>query len=213
MNIGIIGAGNVGGTLGRRWARKGHRVVFASRDPQSQKSRDLVKEAGANASAGSHADAANASDALLLSTPFDAAEEALGSAGNLAGKIVIDATNPLLPGLAGLSVGRTESAAERVAQWAKGAKVVKALNTVGYNVMENPDFAGAKVSMFYCGDDTAAKKTVAALIEELGFEALDAGPLEQARVLEPFAMLWISLAVKYGYGSDIAFDLLRRKRE
>jgi NADPH-dependent F420 reductase len=211
MNIGIIGAGNVGGTLGRRWARNGHCVVFASRDPQSQKTREMVAAAGVNASAGSNAEAASASEVLLLSTPFHSAEEAVRGAGNLSGKIVIDAVNPLLPDLSGLAIGRTESAAERVAEWAKGAKVVKAFNTVGYNIMENPSFEGGKVAMFYCGNDAAAKKTVASLIDELGFEALDAGPLDQARVLEPFAMLWISLAVKYGYASDFAFELLRRK--
>jgi 8-hydroxy-5-deazaflavin:NADPH oxidoreductase len=211
MNIGIIGAGNVGGTLGKRWARNGHRVVFASRDPQSEKTREAVADSGANASAASNAEAAGASDVLLFSTPFNATEEAVRSAGNLAGKIVIDATNPLLPDLSGLALGPRESAAERVAQWAKGAKVIKAFNTVGYNIMENPSFEGGKVAMFYCGNDAAAKKTVASLIDELGFEALDAGPLEQARVLEPFAMLWISLAVKYNYGRDFAFELLRRK--
>lgn len=98
-----------------------------------------------------------------------------------------------------------------VAKWATGAKVVKAFNTVGFNIMADPRFEGGRTAMFYCGDDAKAKSTVAGLINELGFEALDAGPLTQARLLEPFALLWISLALQYGYGREIAFQLLRRK--
>lgn len=210
MNIAIIGAGNVGGTLGKRWSGNGHQVVFGSREPKSEKARNLADEAGPNAKVASNAEAAGASEIVLVATPFPAARQALREAGSLAGKIVIDATNPLLPTLEGLSVGLTDSAAEQVASWATGAKVVKALNTVGYNIMANPDFGQRRVAMFYCGDDTDAKKTVASLIAELGFEALDAGPLKQARVLEPFATLWISLALQHGYGTNIAFELLRR---
>jgi 8-hydroxy-5-deazaflavin:NADPH oxidoreductase len=211
MNIGIIGAGNVGGTLGKRWSRNGHEVIFGSREPHSEKSRALTADAGPNAKVASNAEAASASEVVLLSTPWPATQEAVREAGNLAGKIVIDATNPLLPALDGLSVGTTDSAAEQVARWASGAKVVKAFNTVGASVMANPDFGSRRVAMFYCSDHADAKPTVAALISELGFEALDAGPLKQARVLEPFALLWISLALKYGYGPNIAFELLRRK--
>jgi NADPH-dependent F420 reductase len=210
MNIAIIGAGNVGGTLGKRWAGNGHRVVFGSREPKSEKARNLAAESGPSAKVASNAEAADASEIVLVATPFPAVQQALREAGGLAGKIVIDATNPLLPTLEGLSVGLTDSAAEQVAGWAPGAKVVKAFNTVGYNIMANPEFDKRRVAMFYCGDDTEAKKKVASLIAELGFEALDAGPLKQARVLEPFAMLWISLALQYGYGANIAFELLRR---
>lgn len=209
MNIAVIGAGNVGGTLGTRLARNGHRVIFASREPDSEKMREVVSGAGPNASAGSNADAAAQSHVILLTTPFETAQAALRSAGSLTGKIVIDATNPLLPTLEGLSVANTDSAGEQVARWCPGAHVVKAFNTVGYGIMADPVFQQGKVAMFNCGDDAAAKAQVAKLINELGFEALDAGPLRQARVLEPFAMLWISLAVQYGYGPRIAFELLR----
>lgn len=211
MNIGIIGAGNVGGALGSRWARNGHRVIFASREPDSEKMQELLARSGGNAVTGSNAEAAAASEVVLFATPWEAAQEAVRACGDLAGKVVIDAMNPLLPGLAGLAVGCTASAAEQVAQWAPGAKVFKAFNTVGNNIMEDPTFEGRRVAMFYCGDDPGAKTQVASLITELGFEALDAGPLAQARVLEPFAMLWISLAVKYGYGREIGFEFLRRQ--
>jgi 8-hydroxy-5-deazaflavin:NADPH oxidoreductase len=210
MNIAIIGAGNVGGTLGKRWYGNGHRVIFGFRDPKSETARNLALEAGPNAHVASNSEAAGASEIVLMATPFSAVEQALREAGDLGGKIVIDATNPLLPSLEGLSIGLTDSAAEQVARWAIGAKVVKAFNTVGYSIMANPDFGHRRVAMFYCGDDADAKKTVAKLIGEPGFEALDAGPLKQARVLEPFAMLWISLALQYGYGANIGFEFLRR---
>ena len=210
MNIGILGAGSVGGTLGRRWAANGHKVVFATRNPQSAKLREAVSKAGKNASAGSNAEAAAKAEVLLVATPWEAAEEALRGAGDLSGKIVIDATNPLLPNLSGLAVGCNDSAAERIARSAPGAKVVKAFNTVGFNIMENPNFESGPVVMFYCGDDSGAKQKVAGLISELGFNAVDAGPLTQARVLEPFALLWVSLAYQAGQGRDIAFEFLRR---
>ena len=92
----------------------------------------------------------------------------------------------------------------------RGAKVVKIFNTVGFNVMADPRFGENRAILFYCGDDPASKKTAAQLAAELGFEPLDAGPLKQARLLEPFALLWITLANFYGYSRDIAFDLLRR---
>jgi 8-hydroxy-5-deazaflavin:NADPH oxidoreductase len=209
MEIGIIGSGNVGGTLGTRWAQAGHTVIFASRNPASSEMKDLVSKAGANASAGSPAEAAKA-DVLLLATPWPAAEQAIRSAGDLTGKVLIDAVNPLLPDLSGLTTGTITSAAEQVAQWARGARVVKAFNTIGANIMANPAFGADRPVLLYCGDDAAAKRTVHTLADGLGFEPVDAGPLTQARTLEPFAFLWISLAYQAGLGREIAFKLLRR---
>jgi len=211
MNICIIGSGNVGGTLGSRFAKEGgHKVVFGARNPNSNELKQLLSEAGPNTTAASVADAAKASDVVLLATPWGATKNAIESAGDLSGKIVIDATNPLLPDLSGLEVGRDSSAGELVAQWAQGAKVVKAFNTVGNNVMADSKFVSGRVAMFYCGDDTSAKKVAAGLATELGFDALDAGPLSQCRVLEPFALLWISLAFKAGFGREIGFQFMRR---
>ncbi len=208
MHIGIIGSGNVGGTLGTRWAQAGHQVVFGSRNPGSDEMRELVARAGARAA--SSQEAVAASELLLLATPWPATQAVLEGLGDLTGKVLIDATNPLLPNLSGLEIGTTTSAAEQVAGWARGAQVVKAFNTVGFNIMANPAFGADRPVMFYCGDDKAAKQTVKPLVEQLGFEAVDAGPLSQARLLEPFALLWISLALMYGQGREIAFKLLRR---
>jgi predicted dinucleotide-binding enzyme len=210
MKIGIVGSGNVGGALGTRWAQLGHQVTFGSRNPGSDAMKQLVARAGGKSGAATPADVARDNEVLLLATPWPAARGVLATLGDLSGRILIDATNPLLPTLQGLELGTTTSAGEQVAAWAPGAKVVKAFNTVGFNIMENPSFGADKPVMFYCGDNTGSKETVKQLTEELGFEAVDAGPLAQARVLEPLALLWISLAYARGLGRDIAFKLMRR---
>src|SRR5581483_11457614 len=140
MNIGIIGSGKVGGTLGVRWAKSGHSVVFSSRNPQSEAKKRLTNKAGGTARPATVREAASASELLLLAAPWKAGRDALAGAGDLTGKILIDAMNPLLPDLSGLEVGTVTSAAEQVASWQPGARVVKAFNTVGANIMENPVF-------------------------------------------------------------------------
>jgi predicted dinucleotide-binding enzyme len=210
MKIGIVGSGNVGGTLGRRWAQGGHTVVFSSRDPQSGKMRKIVAESGANASAGTVAEAVKSSDILLLATPWPATKQAIADAGSLAGRIVIDATNPFLRDLSGLDVGVGSSGGELVAQWAEGAKVVKAFNSIGANIMADPKLGGQSALLFYCGDDAGAKAAVRDLATEIGFDARDAGPLRQSRVLEPLALLWVSLAYAQGYGREFAFQIIKR---
>jgi 8-hydroxy-5-deazaflavin:NADPH oxidoreductase len=210
MNIGIIGSGHVGGTLGRRWARGGHSVIFSSRHPESEEMKQLVAAVGGSARSAGVADAVAASEVLLLATPYEAAHDALRSAGDLGNRVLIDATNPLLEDLSGLSVGRTTSAAEQVALWAQGGRVVKAFNTVGYKVMENPEFGDAKAVLPYCGEDEEAKRAVHGLAAELGFDPVDMGPLAGARSSEPFALLWITLAYGRGMGPGIAFQLLKR---
>ncbi|HKV27286.1 MAG TPA: NADPH-dependent F420 reductase [Candidatus Acidoferrales bacterium] len=210
MNISILGAGNVGGALGRGWAAKGHSIFFGVPEPQNEKIRSLVASIGANARAGSVQDATANAEVVVVATPWDAAQNAILAAGNLSGKIVIDCTNPLKPDLSGLVLGHTTSAAEAVAGWAKGARVVKAFNTTGAGNMANTRYGAGRLAMCVAGDDAAAKKAVMKLAEDLGFEPIDAGPLQNARLLEPFAMLWIYLAIKQGLGPNIAFQLLRR---
>ena len=210
MKICILGAGSVGGTLGRAWARKGHDVFFGVPHPQDSKTQELLKTIGSKARAGSVAEAAAASDIIVLATPWPATQDAIKAAGNLTGKVVVDCTNPLKKDLSGLELGHTTSAAEQVAQWAKGAKVFKAFNQTGANNMANPAFDGQRAFIFVCGDDDTDKQTVLKLATDVGFEAIDAGKLAIARLLEPLAMLWIHLAYAQGLGRDFAFGLLRR---
>jgi predicted dinucleotide-binding enzyme len=171
----------------------------------------LLALAGSNARAATLQDTATSGELLLLATPWPVTKEVVQGLGDLTGTVLIDATNPLLADLSGLVLGTTTSAAEQVAGWARGAKVVKAFNAVGSNIMENPVFGADKPVLFFCGDDSGAKGKVKHLADELGFEGVDAGLLTQARLLEPFALLWISLALKYGLGREIAFKLLRRQ--
>jgi NADPH-dependent F420 reductase len=213
MKIAMIGAGNVGGTLGKRWAAVGHQVKFGVRQPQDEKIRGLLKECGANASAATVAEAAAFGDVVVLTTPWDGAKSAVEAAGNLSGKTLVDCTNPIPMGpkvLEGLVLGFTTSAAEQVAAWARGAKVVKAFNTTGAVNMANSRYPQGKTVMFIAGDDAGAKATATELSNALGFETVDAGPLRQARLLEPLAMLWISLAYAQGLGPNFAFQLVRR---
>ena len=210
MNIGVIGSGNVGGTLGRRWAQAGHTVVFSSRTPDSEQMKQLTAESGPTSRAALLSDTVASSDILLLATPWPVTQQMLVSAGDLTGKILIDATNPLLPDLSGIELGTTTSGGERVADWARGSKVVKAFNSVGVTIMAAPNLQGAAAVLFYCGDDNEAKGKVHSLASELGFDAQDAGPLTQARLLEPLALLWVSLAFTRGFGPEFAFQLIRR---
>jgi predicted dinucleotide-binding enzyme len=208
MRIGIIGAGSVGGALGRGWARAGHEVTFGVRDTSDAKVGKLVEETGARAA--SVAEAASAAEVVVLATPWEATQDAIRNAGDLAGKVVFDCTNPLAPQLAGLTHGHETSGAEMVAGWAPGARVVKVFNTTGANNMANPDFNGVAATMFYCGDDADAKAAAARLAGDLGFDPVDAGALDQARLLEPLALLWIRLAYVQKMGREIAFKLMKR---
>src|SRR5262245_44844821 len=210
MKIAIIGAGNVGGTLGQAWARKGHDLFFGVRHPQDDKTRRLVQSIGGNAQAGTVAEAAAFGEVVVLTTPWQATEAAIKQAGDLTGKVVIDCTNPLKPDNSGLDVGFSTSGAELVAGWARGAKVFKAFNTTGSNNMADPVINGVRTVMFVCGDDEAVKPTILKLASDVGFDAVDAGKLVNARLLEPWGMLWIHLAVNGTLGRDFGFALLRR---
>jgi predicted dinucleotide-binding enzyme len=213
MKISILGAGNVGGTLGRAWARKGHQIFFGVRQPNEAKMQEHLKTIGSNVRAGTVPEAAAFGEVVVLATPWPATQEAIKAAGNLAGKVLVDCTNPLKPDFSGLDLGHTTSGAERVAEWAKGARVFKAFNQTGFNIMGNPTFDDQRAVMFVCGDDDAHKPTVLKLVTDIGFEAIDAGGLVIARLLEPYAMLWIHLALSRGLGRDFAFGLLRRQPE
>jgi 8-hydroxy-5-deazaflavin:NADPH oxidoreductase len=213
MKIAIVGAGNVGGTLGAAWAQKaGHEIFFGVRDPAAAKTAALAQKIGGKARAGTPAQAAAAGDFIVLTTPWPAAEAAVRSLGDVSGKIILDATNPLAMGPDGLSleIGHSTSAGEKVQGWAKGASVFKTLNTTGFGNMANPVFHGEKSLMFVAGDDAANKPKVIDLVAALGFDVIDAGPLRNARLLEAHAMLWIELSLKRGLGRDWAFARLKR---
>ena len=202
MKIGIIGAGNVGTALGEGWAKAGHEVVYGLREGSA---RALPEGARAASVRG----AAEASDVIVLSTPWDAVPGALAAAGDLGGRVLIDTTNPIGPGFQ-LALGHTTSGAEEVARLAPGARVIKAFNTTGFENMTNPRYGERRAAMFLAGDDAPAREATAHLAEGLGFEPIALPSLSRARDLEPFAMLWIRLAIIQKVGRDIAFGVVRR---
>lgn len=207
LRIAVLGAGNVGGALGRIWSSKGHRVLFGVPDPQKTKAK-----MAAEAQVTTNQEAASPADIVVLTVPWPAAQEAVRSAGQLDRKVLIDCTNPLAPDLSALVVGTTNSAAEMVASWAPRARVVKAFNTIGAVNYGNTQFGSQRADGFYCGDDQDAKSVARGLIEDAGLDPVDVGPLKNARLLEPIAMLWIDLAVNQKQGTNHAFKLLRRDR-
>ena len=209
MKISILGAGSVGSTLGKGWANKGHEVFFGVRHPNDEKTQNLVEEIGSNARAGTNDEAIAFGDVVILALPWQVVSEVLTTS-DVSDKIIIDATNPLKPDFSGLEIGFDTSGAEKVAQWAKGAKVFKSFNQTGWENMANPSYNGKPSVMLVCGDDESAKKTVLQLVSDIGFEAIDAGKLEAARLIEPFGMTWIHLAMKQGLGRDWALQIVRR---
>jgi predicted dinucleotide-binding enzyme len=200
MKIAIIGAGNVGRALGGAWT-DGHDITYGVRAPDDAKYTDLGAVATNEA-------AAAASDVVVLCTPWQGTEQAVRSCGDLTEKVLIDCTNPLTPDFAALEIGHSTSGAEQVAAWAPGARVCKAMNQIGAPMMGHPQLPSAPV-MFICGDDEDAKQVTAELVSELGFETIDAGDLTLARLIEPYALIWIHLALRRGFGTNFAFGLLR----
>ncbi len=216
MKIAIIGSGRVGAALAAGWAKAGHTLSFGSRDPGAAKLQALLEEIGGDVVATGYAEAVADADVVVLAVPWSAAEATAQQLGALAGKIVIDCTNPLKPNFAGLEIqpgsdtDQHGSAAEQIAAWLPAAKVVKAFNTTGSANMRDPHYPSGPISMFLCGDDADAKASVARLARDLGFEPIDSGELTMARYLEPLALLWISLAFKQGLGPDFAITLVHR---
>lgn len=210
MKIAIIGTGAVGAALGEGWGRKGHEIIFGVRNTAKPEAVTLAEKIGASLAPVPEAGAA--ADVIALAVPWDAAQDALTALGDLGGKVLIDATNPLVFAEGALSLSQPDgiSGGERVAAWARNARVVKTLNQVGAELMSAVKTMPAKPCLFLAGDDEEANEIAAGLVEDLGFEAFQAGGLIQSRSLEHFAMVWINQAVFRGLGRAWAFGVLRQ---
>ncbi|MBI3723726.1 NAD(P)-binding domain-containing protein, partial [bacterium] len=179
MEVGVLGTGDVGRALATGFISRGHDVKMGSRDARGEAVTAWAKENGKRASAGTFADAAKFGEVVVLATLWSATKSVIDLAGakNLAGKAVLDVTNPLVmeegkpPRLA---LGHTDSGGEQVQRWLPGAKVVKVYNTVGYAHMIDPKFTGGPPDMFICGDDPAAKKKVGEICQSFGWPTIDA---------------------------------------
>lgn len=199
MIIGILGAGNVGRDLAEALTQAGHEVIFGVRDPESAKTKTALN-ALPDVQAMSISEVVQRAELVINALPWPATGEAAASISNWDNKILIDASNNFGSG----------SAAEDLARMARGARVVKAFNMIGAEHYKNPVFEGQAASMFYAGDDSEAKATVHNLLEEFGFDPIDAGGLDKARLIEGLAELWVSL-MRGGMGRNMAFRLLREK--
>lgn len=212
--ITIIGSGNMGGALGTTWARAGHAVTFThSRTPDRLAA--LAASAGPSARVGELSTAARDGDILMLSVPWDAVPEVLTTVGPLEGKVLITCVSALRPDFTGRTMGLPSSvdrsAAELIAELAPGARVVEAFNTTFAEIIgATQDFAPARPSVWYCGDDADAKRLAASLIGDCGFDALDAGPLSSARTIETLASVWVQTAVVVGRYPSAALSVLQR---
>jgi 8-hydroxy-5-deazaflavin:NADPH oxidoreductase len=196
MKIAIIGAGNVGGSLGQALSAHGHEVRFGVRDPG--KIAALVEQCGSRAAAADPAAAVAFGEVVIVALPWRATLDALAALPGLEGKILIDATNPI-------------AWAQRIAAQT-GARVVKLFSTHGAEINLAPRIGDVQLDTYLCGDDAEAKRVAARLAEDIGFRAVDTGPLRNAASLEHLAILWVHLAMKGGQGRQVAFKLLGSPR-
>ncbi|HEY6049613.1 MAG TPA: NADPH-dependent F420 reductase [Thermoanaerobaculia bacterium] len=203
MKVGVVGAGTMGTALARALLRAGHEVVVGSRRALSQENGLVFR---------TYAEAARFGNVVVLATIWDETPEAIVQSGSLRDRIVIDATNPEDGEGRSRVLADGASGGEHVARWAEGARVVKAFNHVYAPLLDTgPVFSCQKASVFYCGDDNEAKAQVRALIDELGFDPVDSGPLSSARSLEALAALIVELVRRQGHApTNTALKLLRR---
>lgn len=189
--IAILGKGNVGAALARGLSRAYSHVQSVGKDQAAQRA------------------AATQAEVVILAVPFPALGDVVKSVGTaLDGKVVVDATNPLDANM-NLALGYTTSGAEELQKKVPRARVVKAFNTVFAQHMENGKLGDAPLTVFMAADDATAKQTVATLAKDIGFETVDAGPLKNARLLEPLAYLNIQLGYVLGMGTDVGLTLAR----
>lgn len=203
MNIAIIGMGNIGSGMAHVLGKTEHSVVVVDRDGGTA-SVEKLKAEGVEVRGADIATAVKGADLVILSTLYDAAVNVAEQA-DFTGKIVIDVSNPVTEDFSALQLGHSSSAAEEIAKLMPGATVVKAFNTIfAQHYAIGLEIGGQKLQTFIASDDEAARETVKRLAEEMGLEARDAGPLSNARYLEPLGFMNIQFGYVLGQGVDIA---------
>ena len=204
--IAVIGTGNVGGALGPEFAALGHEVIYGSRNPGSEKVTALVERTGHGAQATRPRDAASEAEIVVLAVPGMLVEEIVTDLGDLSGKILVDATNPLVRRNDGkLDIGIDGSNAEIIQAAAPGADVVKAFNTLGWRTMVDPTSTGGPVSIPLVGDSSEAKARIANIVTAMDLEPIDVGPLRNARHVEGMVVLLLNNS--FGGGPIFEFHL------
>ncbi|WP_417068471.1 NADPH-dependent F420 reductase [Niveibacterium terrae] len=202
MKVAIIGTGNMGTGLAGTLAAAGHEVAIGARD--LAKAAALADQIGHNAVGGGIAAAVKLADIVILALPYGAVAEALKAAGDVTGKVLVDITNPISADFKSLVIGHTTSAAEEIQALVPGAKLVKAFNTIFATLLPAEARPGKTLQVFVASDDAAAKETVSALAKSAGFEPVDAGPLSNARFIEPIGEMNIHFGFFLGQGPSVA---------
>lgn len=203
MKIAIIGTGNIGGTLGKKWLQAGHEIFIGARDINNIKGEELAEEK--NVTVQNINNAAAAAEVILIATPAQVITDVIKEMGDVNGKTIIDATNTVRAKPDGYN-----NAFEALIQLTK-AVVVKCFNSTGFDNMANPIYNGQPVDMFMAGDSSHAKSIAKQLALETGFaDCIDFGGNDKVALLEQFALCWINLAMMQGMGRNIAFKLLKR---
>ena len=203
MKVAIIGTGKMGVGLARLLGGHGVNIIIGSRD--AAKAAKLAEEIGRGAQGSGIADAARLASVVILAVNYKKVEETIGAAGDLAGKILVDISNPITDDFKDLLMGHTTSAAEEIQKLAPEAKVVKAFNTIFAQLLPTEAREGRDpVQVFVAGDDEAAKKTVSDLVSKGGFQPVESGPLSNSRYLEPLGEINIHFGFFLGWGTSAA---------
>ncbi len=215
MKVAVLGTGSVAIALAKGFTSRGHSVVFGTREVQGKTAQDALAQV-AGSTAAPYADAARSADMAVLATAWSGAENAiqLTGASNLAGKLVIDVTNPLdfSSGKPALALGFPHSAGAQVQAWLPGAHVVKAFNIISATRMVDPQFDDGAPDMFIAGNDAKAKATTADILKSFGWRsAIDMGDISKAYLLEALAMTWIDYGATRNHWAH-GFSLLSAQK-
>jgi len=202
MKVAIIGTGNMASGLAKVLSGVQHEVAIGSRDPG--KAAALAEKIGRHVQGGGMAAAVKLADIVILAIPFACAADALQEVGDLAGKVLVDISNPISPDFKSLIIGHTTSAAEEIQALAPKAKVVKAFNTIFAQLLPIEGRQGKSLQVFVAGDNDAAKAQVFSLAKSIGFDAVDAGPLSNSRFIEPIGEMNIHFGYFLGKGTTVA---------
>lgn len=204
LTIAVLGAGNIGGIIGRKWVSAGHKVVFGVNDINGKNAQSLRSELGERAKIGTIAEALSSNpDVVFIAIPGTAMESTIAQyASQLDGRIIIDSTNRM-----GAS---TMNSFASLQQHTPNARIYRAFNTYGYENFANPEFDGIQADLFFCGTEGDSRATVEQLISEVGLRPVYLGGVGQVGIVDGIAGIWFALAFGQNKGRHLAFKMLER---
>lgn len=202
MRIGIIGTGNIGRTLGKKWINAGHQVKFGTRNLSKEDTISFVKSLGSNASLSNIKEAINTSEIIVVAIPGSTVQEFFSTYGeDLSGKVIIDPSNNIK--------AETMNSLQYFNKYVEASEYYRAFNSLGWENFENPTFGSLKADLFYCGSNNEGQSKVEQLIKSVGLNPICIGGLETISVVDSILGLWFTLALKRGYGRHLAFKMLK----